>query len=378
MKVQKPARQEATRTRQVKVKAGDSLYAIFDRLGIPSHELATLLRAGKPTAHLRRLRPGQTLSFRVSADNTLQSMAFELDETRTFRASRKDANSFNATIDAQALERRVTTASAVIENALFVAGQRAGLSDRVIMKMVEIFGWDVDFALDVRAGDRFTVVYEELFKDGVKVRDGHILASEFHNRGRSIRAVRYTNKDGHSEYFSPEGYSMRKAFLRTPVNFRRISSRFNRSRMHPIRNRIRAHKGVDYAAARGTPVKAAGHGRVITSGRKGGYGKTVVLKHGGTYSTLYAHLSKIHKRARKGNRVKQGEIIGYVGTTGLSTGPHLHYEFRVRGVHKDPLSVKLPKALPIERRYKKDFLKGTRALVAQLDALERTSIASRN
>jgi murein DD-endopeptidase MepM/ murein hydrolase activator NlpD len=246
------------------------------------------------------------------------------------------------------------------------------------MKMVEIFGWDVDFALDVRAGDRFTVIYEELFKNGEKVRDGNILASEFSNRGRSIRAVRYVNEQGRAEYFSPNGFSMRKAFLRTPVNFRRISSRFNRGRIHPVLQRMRAHRGVDYAAARGTPIRAAGDGRVVLSGRKGGYGKTVVLQHGGTYTTLYAHMSRFHARARKGKRVEQGEVIGYVGKTGLATGSHLHYEFRVRGVHKDPLRVKLPKALPIDRRYKKDFLQKTRPLVAQLDVLARTSIASRN
>lgn len=367
-----------TRSHQIKVKAGDSLYAIFNRVGIPPQDLATLLRAGEPSAHLRRLRPGQNLTLGLSADNSLLSVRAELDETRTFNAVRKDENSFSVAIDTRQLDRRVTTASAVIENALFLAGQRAGLSDRLIMQMVEIFGWDVDFALDVRAGDRFTLIYEELYKDGKKIRDGKILASEFSNRGRSIRAVRYTNKEGRAEYFSPKGFSMRKAFLRTPVNFSRISSRFNRGRMHPVLQRMRAHKGVDYAAQTGTPVKAAGHGRVVSSGRKGGYGKTVVLQHGGTYTTLYAHLSRIHSRARVGKRVKQGEIIGYVGKTGLATGPHLHYEFRVRGVHKDPLRVKLPKALPIDRRYKNDFLRKTRALVSQLDVLARTSIASRD
>jgi murein DD-endopeptidase MepM/ murein hydrolase activator NlpD len=367
------------RSRRVKVRSGDSLSVIFNREGISRRDLATLLRTGDAGSSLRRLQPGQELIFTLAPDQTsLASMRFELDETRTFKAVRNGPDSFTARIDTQPLERRVATASAVIENALFFAGQRAGLSDRLIMKMVAIFGWDVDFALDVRAGDRFTVVYEELYKNGEKVRDGDILASEFNNRGRAIRAVRYVNKDDRAEYFSPEGFSMRKAFLRTPVNFRRISSRFNRGRMHPVLQRMRAHKGVDYAAAKGTPIKAAGHGRVISSGRKGGYGKTVVLQHGGKYTTLYAHMTRIHSRAKKGKRVKQGEIIGYVGSTGLATGPHLHYEFRVHGVHKDPLRVKLPKALPIESRYKKDFLRKTTPLIAQLNALANTSIASSN
>ncbi|MFT5447520.1 MAG: murein DD-endopeptidase MepM/ murein hydrolase activator NlpD [Gammaproteobacteria bacterium] len=373
------APQTESRSRQVKVRSGDSLSVIFNREGISRRDLATLLRTGDAGKSLRRLRPGQELMFTLAPDGTsLISMRFELDETRTFKAIRKGPDSFSARIDTQPLERRVATASAVIENALFLAGQRAGLSDRLIMEMVAIFGWDVDFALDVRAGDRFTVVYEELYKNGEKIRDGNILASEFNNRGRAIRAVRYVDQNDRAEYFSPKGFSMRKAFLRTPVNFRRISSRFNRGRMHPVLQRMRAHKGVDYAAAKGTPIKAAGHGRVVSSGRKGGYGKTVVLQHGGKYTTLYAHMTRIHSRARKGKRVKQGEIIGYVGSTGLATGPHLHYEFRVHGVHKDPLRVKLPKALPIESRYKKDFLRKTAPLVGQLNTLANTSIASSN
>ena len=366
------------RSREVTVKTGDSLSAIFNREGISASDLDALLRSNKPTADLHRLRPGQTLKLDLSPDNTLLGLTVALDEARTFAALRTKQNSFTSSVTTRPLERRIATASAVIQDALFLAGQRAGLSDRLIMKMIEIFGWDVDFALDVRAGDHFTVIYEELYKDGVKVRDGKILASEFNNRGRSLRALRYA-KSGHgAEYFSPEGFSMRKAFLRTPVTFSRISSRFTSGRMHPVLQRMRAHKGVDYAAPRGTPVKAAGHGRVVSSGRKGGYGNTVVLQHGGAYTTLYAHLSRIHSRAQTGRRVKQGEIIGYVGTTGLATGPHLHYEFRVRGVHKDPLRVTLPKALPIEQRYKKDFLVKTRTLVNQLNILAKTSIASSN
>ncbi|MFT5172563.1 MAG: murein DD-endopeptidase MepM/ murein hydrolase activator NlpD [Gammaproteobacteria bacterium] len=373
---EQPAR--TARSRQITVETGDSLYAIFNREGISAGDLEALLRSNKSKAQLHRLRPGQTLKLDLSPDNTLLGITVALDETRTFAALRTEQNSFTSSVTTRALERRIATASAVIQDALFLAGQRAGLSDRLIMKMIEIFGWDVDFALDVRAGDHFTVIYEELYKDGVKVRDGNILASEFNNRGRSLRALRYAKNEHSAEYFSPKGFSMRKAFLRTPVTFSRISSRFTSGRMHPVLQRMRAHKGVDYAARRGTPVKAAGHGRVVSSGRKGGYGNTVVLQHGGKYTTLYAHLSRIHSRAKAGRRVKQGEIIGYVGMTGLATGPHLHYEFRVRGVHKDPLRVTLPKALPIDRRYEKDFLVKTRTLVKQLNILAKTSIASSN
>jgi murein DD-endopeptidase MepM/ murein hydrolase activator NlpD len=362
-------------TIDVTVRRGDSLFLIFRRLDLPPADLALLLEANDDAHALRRLRPGQRLELSRGSDGRLWGLRAVLDETRSLVASRV-GDGFRVAIEQVPLERRTAHASAVIESSLFLAGQRAGLPDRLIMGLVEIFGWDVDFALDVRGGDRFIVVYEQLYKDGRKVRDGDILAAEFVNRGRTLRAVRYSYDDGRAEYFSPDGLSMRKAFLRTPVTFGRISSRFSRGRMHPVLQRMRAHKGVDYAAPTGTPVKAAGDGRVISAGRKGGYGKTVVLQHGGAYTTLYAHLSRIHRRARSGRRVQQGDIIGYVGATGLATGPHLHYEFRVRGVHKDPLRVKLPKALPIAAKLKQDFLRVSSPLVAQLDTLARTSLAS--
>jgi len=360
---------------EVTVRRGDSLYRIFRRLEVPPRDLAQLLDADEAAHRLRSLRPGQGLTLRLGSDNRLDELTVAIDAERTLRALRA-GDGFQVDVEHQPLERRVRTASAVIENSLFLAGQRAGLSDRLIMELTEIFGWDVDFALDVRAGDRFSVIFEEHYKDGEKVRDGAILASEFFNRGRSVRAIRYVDENGRSEYFSPDGLSMRKAFLRTPVRFSRISSRFSKGRLHPVLNRMRAHKGVDYAAPPGTPIKATGDGRVIFAGRKGGYGKTVIVQHGSTYTTLYAHMSRLHRRARNGNRVRQGDVIGYVGSTGLATGPHLHYEFRVRGVHKDPLRVKLPKALPIEDRYREDFLRRSRPLVAQLDVLANTSVAS--
>jgi murein DD-endopeptidase MepM/ murein hydrolase activator NlpD len=244
------------------------------------------------------------------------------------------------------------------------------------MQLVENFGWDVDFALDIRAGDRFAVVYEELYKDGEKLQDGNILAATFTNQGKTTRIVRYNYPDGRSSYFTPEGVSIRKAFLRSPVAYSRISSRFSRSRMHPKLYKMRAHRGVDYAAARGTPIKAAGDARVEFIGRKGGYGKAVVLRHGAVYTTLYAHMSGFARGLRRGQRVSQGQTIGYIGSTGLATGPHLHYEFRVRGVYRNPLSVKLPRAAPIEKKYKQDFLVKTRDLVARLDVVANPTLAA--
>jgi murein DD-endopeptidase MepM/ murein hydrolase activator NlpD len=270
----------------------------------------------------------------------------------------------------------VATAAGTIDASLYVAAQREGLTNNVIMQMVEIFGWDVDFALDIRAGDRFAVVYEELFKDGKKLKDGNILAASFTNQGRTTRIVRYEYPDGRGAYFTPEGVSIRKAFLRTPVNYARISSGFSLRRKHPVLHKFRAHRGVDYAAPRGTRIKATGDGKVEFIGYKGGYGRTIVLRHGSTYTTLYAHMSRYARGLRRGQRVSQGQTIGYIGSTGLSSGTHLHYEFRVRGVHRNPLRVKLPKASPIEKKYEQHFLATTQDIVARLGIVSNPTLAA--
>jgi murein DD-endopeptidase MepM/ murein hydrolase activator NlpD len=244
------------------------------------------------------------------------------------------------------------------------------------MELANIFGWDIDFALDIRKGDRFTVLYEEMYVDGEDIGNGTILAAEFVNQGKRYHAVRYTDAGGKTDYYSLDGKSMRKAFLRTPVEFSRISSGFSLGRKHPILNKIRAHKGVDYAAATGTPIKVTGDGKIIFRGKKGGYGNTIIVQHGSKYSTLYAHMSKYRSGLTTGSRVKQGQIIGYIGSSGLATGPHLHYEFRVNDVHRDPLRVKLPGAEPLASKYREDFNKKAEALLAQLDLVRDVQLAS--
>ena len=271
------------------------------------------------------------------------------------------------------IETRQTHAAGVIDSSLFMAAQEAGISQNVIMELANVVGWDIDFALDIRKGDSFTVLYEELYRNGEKISDGDILAAEFINDGKAYRAVRYTNPQTNvSEYFTPDGKSMRKAFLRTPVNFARISSRFSTGRYHPVLHKVRAHKGVDYAAKSGTPIYAAGDGKVIFKGNKGGYGKTMIIQHGSKYTTLYAHLKTYNRKLKNGSRVKQGQTIAYVGKSGLATGPHLHYEFRVNGVHRNPLTVKLPASQPVPKRYMADFELTTTPVFAQLDLLART------
>ena len=362
---------------RVTVSSGDSLYLIFKRLGLQQRDLA-LMTGLKPLAKkLARIAPQQEIEFYVDTESRLTRLVHRLDRLRSLHVFREgDAFSFEEVVEPP--ETAIATAAGVIDTSLFEAGQHAGLSDSLIMQMAEIFGWDVDFALDIRAGDRFALVFEEQFKDGEKIGEGPIVAAEFTNRGRQIRAVRYTDPTGRAAYFSPDGRSMRKAFLRTPVNFTRISSRFSFSRRHPVLHKMRAHRGVDYAAPRGTAVKASGDGRVVFAGRNGGYGRTIVLRHGSVYTTLYAHLSRFSKGIRPGKRVEQGQTIGYVGSTGLATGPHLHYEFRVRGAHRDPLSVKLPQAAPLVEGYMDDFRSKAEPLLAKLDLTARTAIATAN
>jgi murein DD-endopeptidase MepM/ murein hydrolase activator NlpD len=361
--------------RSVSISNGDSLYSIFKSNGFQLADLAAIVKASNDTRRLARLVPGQRLDFHVTSDNSVSKLVYYLDDTRALHVRRNGIGYDSKFVDVP-LDRHMASAAGTIDASLFVAGQRAGLSNNIIMQMVEIFGWDVDFALDIRAGDRFAVVYEALYKNGEKLKDGNILAAMFTNRGKTTRVVRYEYSDGHSAYFTPEGVSIRKAFLRSPVSYSRITSRFSRSRLHPKLHRFRAHRGVDYAAARGTRIKAAGDGKVVFIGYKGSYGKTIVLRHGAVYTTLYAHMSRFARGLRRGQRVSQGQAIGYIGSTGLATGPHLHYEFRVRGVHRNPLRVKLPKAAPIEKKYQQDFLVKIRDLVARLDVVTNPILAA--
>jgi len=364
-----PVKQVAQK--RIKVRKGDTLAAIFSRNKISARDVHNIIALGKVTNGLRNLRPGQHIRLAFTEQGKFTGLVHEINQFKSLQVSHGDKG-YSAKQIIRKPDVRVAYANGKIRDSLFLDAKKAGLEQSLIMELAGIFGWDIDFALDIRRGDSFHVVYEEKYLDGEKIRHGNILAAEFVNRGRSYRAVRYTAENNRADYYSPDGKNMRKAFLRTPVDFRRISSRFGK-RHHPVLNRMRVHKGVDYAAKRGTPVRATGDGKIIHRARKGGYGKTIIIRHGGKYSTLYAHLSSYDRKAR--GKVKQGQVIGYVGTTGRSTGPHLHYEFRVNGVHRNPLTVKLPSATSINKRYKQDFLNQTRGLLAQLDGIKRIDIA---
>ena len=306
-------------------------------------------------------------------DGKLSEMVYVINDTTSLHVLRS-GNTFTASEVELELNKRIAYAAGKIESSLFIAAQEAGIPGSMTMELANIFNWDIDFVLDVKTGDRFSLVYEEFFYDGKKVKNGAILAAEFTNKGKVYRAVRYVDANGRAEYYTPEGKSMRKRFLRTPVDFKRISSKFGK-RFHPILNRMRAHKGVDYAAEYGTPIKAVGDGKVTFIGKKGGYGNTVEIQHAGRYSTVYAHMKTFKRGLRKGSRVEQGDTIGYVGSSGLATGPHLHYEFRVNGIHRNPLTVKFPDATPITAKYRTDFQLNTQGYLTLLDTLGRTSVA---
>ncbi len=363
-----PSKVAASDWRSVNIRNGHSLSAIFDALDLPADDWVSLLKLGGEVDQLRHLHEGDALNLRIEGGR-LMELTYALDEARTLDVRREANGAFKSVVLTSAIEHRDVETAGSIQDSLFVDGRRANLSDRLILQIADIFNYDIDFAQDLQPGDRFAVVYDVLYKNGKKLRDGDIVAAEFVNQGHAYKAVRYKDSEGHYAFYTPEGLSLKKAFIRTPVDFTRISSGFTLHRYHPILNTIRAHKGVDYAAPMGTPVKAAGDGRVEFVGRKGGYGNFILLKHYGAYETAYGHLSRFRPGLRPGQAVHMGEVIGYVGMTGLATGPHLHYEFRVNGVHVNPVTVKLPGGMPLQGRQEMArFRFDTAPLVARLDA----------
>lgn len=355
----------------VEVKSGDNLSIIFGRLNIDATVLQAVMDSGDAAQELKRIKPGQKLSFYFNQGKQLREVRYKLGVAESIRvyASNAESSAFSSLKVSLPLEKRVVFAEGKIEDSFFESGKKAGLSVGMILKFADIFAWDVDFALDLQEGDRFKLIYEEYYLNGKKVRkDGDILAAEFVNEDRPYSAIRYTDKSGGTTYYTSDGMSKRKAFIRTPVSFTHIASRFTTARFHPILHKMRAHKGVDYATASGTPIKATGDGKVSFAGWRAGYGNVVEIEHAQKYSTLYGHMKGFARGIRTGAPVHQGEVIGYVGMTGLATGPHLHYEFRIDGVHHDPLTVSLPKANPISNAEKKQFSALSQQIMMQLAA----------
>jgi murein DD-endopeptidase MepM/ murein hydrolase activator NlpD len=348
------------------VARNDTLDSIFRRLQLSVTDLAAIRQLPGVRQSLDLLRPGDVISM-THLNGEVVSLTRRVSDTETLTVARTAPGAFESKVVENALETTVVPVHGRITSSLFKAINDAGASDAVALQLAEVFRYDVDFAQELQPGDTFALVLEKVWRDGEFLRDGEILAAEFTNGGTTYRAIRYTTPDGRSEYYAPDGRSLRKAFLRAPLQFTRISSGFG-MRRHPVLNTMRAHKGVDYAAPVGTPIRAAGDGRITFRGTKGGYGHTIVLAHAGGVETLYAHMHRFAKGVFVGKRVKQGELIGYVGMSGLATGPHLHYEYRVNGVHRDPSKIRMAPVEPIPARHRADFDATAKRLLAQLDA----------
>lgn len=356
----------------VKIRPGHSLAIIFQKNNLSQQDLYYIMKKGQSVQELKNLQPGRVLEIESDDTGLIQTLSYQISRLQSIKVARVNDDFIIEKIS-KPLEKRVTFSEGVIQSSLFEAGIQAGLSDSLVMEMAGIFGWDVDFALDIRQGDKFSILYEEEFIEGKKYQTGNILAAEFTNQGKTFKAISYTDQSGNTNYYTPEGLSMRKAFLRTPVDFRRISSRFG-NRRHPTLNRMRLHKGVDYAAPTGTPISVAGDGKVIFKGTKGGYGRVIIVQHGSRYQTVYAHMNGFKRGISVGSQVKQGQTIGFVGSSGRATGPHLHYEFRVNGTHRNPLTVALPNSAPINSTYKEEFIAHAGRLLSQLDTFKPTNI----
>ena len=357
--------------KRAEIKRNDSLFSILKRLGIEEKNIVTLVNSDRSNL-LAQIKIGKTLEVGINDSNIVISLNYIKDFKSGVRAEKRgevyEIEEYELNTEKYRVFKNIE-----INNSLYADGIREALPDSVIMDLVYIFGWDIDFVHDIRPGDSYSLIYEEVFVNGEKKLDGDILIAEFINRDRTHTAIRYKLENGFSEYFSLEGRNVKKAFLRSPVKFSYISSSYNLKRRHPILHKVRAHTGVDYAASRGTPVRTTGDGTVVFVGKKGGYGNLVEIKHTEDYSTRYAHLNKFHSKIKVGGKVKQSETIGYVGRTGTATGDHLHYEFRVNGKHTNPVTVKLPNAKPIHENDKDSYDLHAKKIIADLKKYQNLS-----
>ncbi len=354
----------------VEVQNGQSLDTIFREQGFGAGLLHNILALNAETRNLKKIRPGDIFGFRRDADGNFARMRYSLDESSFLLIAQTDRGLQVSTRERQ-ISSKIFEAQGSIESSLFLAGKAAGLSDAMVMKLANIFGWDIDFVLDIRIGDRFSLIYEKKYRDGDYLRDGEILAATFINQGERFQAIRFEADNG-PQYYAPDGRHMRKAFLRAPLNFSYISSNFSPRRYHPILKRVSAHNGIDYRAPRGTPVFAAGDGRVIRSAYTQYNGHHVFIQHANSIVTKYLHFT--NRTVKQGQRVKQGEVIGYVGTTGLAQAPHLHYEFVVNGRHRNPRTVSLPAVIPLGGRFLVTFKAHAAPFLSQLSRLESASL----
>ncbi|MBM3391893.1 MAG: M23 family metallopeptidase [Betaproteobacteria bacterium] len=370
---------ESPIVREERIQRSDTVASLLSRLGIQDEEAFAFLRRQPETQSIfRQMRPGKVVTARTGESGEFVHLSFPLNgpKDNVLVVERRDGRLF-AGEQPLALAVQVQMRSGEIRSSLFAATDAVGMPDSVAIQMADIFGGDIDFHRDLRRGDRFSVVYEMLYSQGQPARTGRILAAEFVNNGKAFSAIWFESKEGQG-YYTADGKNIRKAFLRSPLEFSRVTSGFTGSRFHPILQTWRAHKGVDYGAPIGTRVKTTGDGIVEFVGKQGGYGNLVVIRHHGRYTTHYGHLNGFAPGIRKGVRVSQGDIIGYVGKSGWATGPHLHYEFRINDVHQNPLSVALPSAPPLGQHQLAQFRQHAEPLTYRLERMRGLNLALLN
>ncbi|HEY1181539.1 MAG TPA: peptidoglycan DD-metalloendopeptidase family protein [Rhodocyclaceae bacterium] len=366
--------------REERILRGDTVAALLNRIGADDPAaLSFLVTHDTARAIARQLSPGKTITAQIGDKGELLSLIFPLNggKDQALFVERQNDGSFKATERGLELQTIVQIKSAEIRYTLFGATDAAGIPDAIATQLADIFGGDIDFHSDLRKGDRFSVVYETMLHQGKPVRTGRILAAEFVNNGSTYRAFWYGRGDT-GGYYTAEGKNIRKAFLRSPLEFTRITSGFTTARFHPVLQTWRAHKGIDFGAPTGTKIKATADGVVDFAGKQNGYGNVIVLRHQGAYTTLYGHMSAFAAGMHKGARVSQGDVIGYVGATGMATGPHLHYEFRINGVHQNPMTIAMPSAPPLTAAQLPDFKAKTQAYLGQIEMTRGGNLALLN
>jgi murein DD-endopeptidase MepM/ murein hydrolase activator NlpD len=357
-----------TKWQQITIKKGQSLSSIFKDLKLSQTLLYNIVHLNKDAKLLTKIFPGAVLSFALSDTGEFSQLKYNISESQELIVAQEiETDKLSTQIIEHPTEVNVKTSNGIITGSLFNAGKASGLSDAMVMKLANIFAWDIDFVLDIRQGDSFSLIYEQIYQNGEFLRDGKIIAASFTNQGDTYKAVAFDDGKGFS-YYNPEGRNMKKAFLRAPLNFSYISSSFNPKRYHPVQKRVKPHRGIDYAAPRGTPVFAAGDGVVTRSSYNKYNGNHVFIKHPSGIITKYLHFTK--RMVKKGQRVRQGQTIGTVGSTGMATGPHLHYEFVLNGVHRNPRTVKLPKASPLAKAKMPEFKAFAAPILSQLDSID--------
>ncbi len=364
----------ATFWRNEKMSRTDTVDALLTKLNVSDEAASAFLRKSAQAADFRKFAPGKQIQAETTADGDLIALRFTGNAGAQV-AIKREGDGFKVSTQAAQVEQRTFLRTGVIKSSLFAATDEADLPDAVASQLSDIFGGDIDFHHDLTKGDKFSVIYDMTFSNGQPVRTGRILAAEFINQGTSYRAVYFKTDETHGDYYTPDGKSVHKAFLRSPLEFSRISSGFSSARLHPVLNKVRAHKGVDYAAPTGTKVKSTADGVVSVAGKQNGYGNVIEVDHQGRYRTVYGHLSRFAAGMHKGQHIRQGDVIGYVGMTGLATAPHLHYEFKVDGVQRDPLRVALPDAKPISASQKTAFENSNRSLYSRLGLMRDVSLA---